>query len=55
MGSTSMTANSNKTKNKENEEQKLIQKKLQEISCFQGEPPEAEMLLKILDKKSNIS
>jgi len=34
MGKTSMSGASQKTKNKENEEQKLIQKKLMEISSF---------------------
>ena len=51
---TTNSKNSNKTKNKETEEQKLIQKKLAEISSFKGEPPEAEMLLRILEKKSKI-
>ena len=55
MGSTQMTSNSNKTKNKESEEQKLIQKKLQEISTFpQGEEPDAEKLMKIVKKKTVI-
>ncbi len=45
------TNRTNKTREKESEAQKLIQQKLHEISNFQGEPPEAEMLLAILKKK----
>jgi len=45
------TNRTNKTREKESEAQKMIQQKLQEISNFSGEPPEAEMLLAILKKK----
>ena len=45
----------NKQREREAEAQKLIQQKLQDISHFQGEPPEDEQLLNILKKRSKLA
>jgi len=39
-------------RNGETEAMKLVSQKLMEISSFQGEPPDPEILLSILNKKS---
>ena len=49
---TNKSSKSNKAREKESEAQKIIQQKLQEISNFQGEPPDVEMLLGILGRKN---
>lgn len=42
-----------KKSQKESEQQKLIAAKMHEISSFNGEPPEPELLLEILNKGKN--
>ena len=46
-----MTAKSKKSQ-KDSEQQKLIASKMQDISAFNGEPPEPEILLEILERGS---
>lgn len=50
MGQTASSIASSK-KDKETEAKKLIQSKLIEISNFNGQPPDAEILLEILKSK----
>ena len=49
MGQTASSIASSR-KEKEANAQKYVQAKLNEISTFSGDPPDAEILLKILDK-----
>lgn len=49
MGGTKYSKKSNKD---ENDAMKLVSQKMQEISNFQGEPPEPEILMDILMKKN---
>ena len=46
---------SKKTSNNETEAMKLVSQKMQEISSFQGDPPEPEILLEILKKKTDFA
>ena len=49
------TQYSKKTSNNETEAMKLVSQKMQEISSFQGDPPEPEILLEILKKKTDFA
>jgi len=47
------TMYSKKSQNAESDYTKLLSQKMQEISSFTGDPPEPEVLLAILNKKTN--
>ena len=50
MTASSISAKSSR-KDKDNNAQKYVQEKLNEISTFNGDPPDAEILLAILNRK----